>query len=235
LLSRKFSKFLKRNRNKDNNKDRYGNKKSNDFNSNNYTCFGCGEQCHIKADRPNKSKEKKPSYKEKKGKTKRAYITWDENEVSSSSSSSSEKERANICLIAKDKDDDESCSSSEVSSSASLNEQNYSELLKAFQETHDEANRLVLSNNRLKELNSWLEKRVKALEEEIEKSKKDFKNLETHFKNSSCKCDTLICKNCENLEKKVHYLVNIVDKLLKENLTLRMSWHLKIVFLEKLV
>ena len=44
LLSRKFSKFLRRNRNKDNNKDRYGNKKSNDFNSNNYTCFGYGEQ-----------------------------------------------------------------------------------------------------------------------------------------------------------------------------------------------
>jgi len=30
-------------------------------------------------------------------------------------------------------------------SCASLNEQNYSELLEAFQETHDEANRLVLS------------------------------------------------------------------------------------------
>ena len=81
LLSRKFNKFLKRNRNKDNNKDRYGNKKSNDFNSNNYTCFGCGEQGHIKANCPNKSKEKKPSYKEKKGKTKRAYIAWDENEI----------------------------------------------------------------------------------------------------------------------------------------------------------
>ena len=141
LLSRKFSKFLKRNHNK----DRYGNKKSNDFNSNNYTCFGCGEQGHIKADCPNKSKEKKPSYKEKKSKTKRAYIAWDENEVSSSSSSSSEEEKANICLIAED--DDESCSSSEVSSCASLNEQNYSELLETFQETHDEANRLVLKNN----------------------------------------------------------------------------------------
>ena len=78
LLSRKFSKFLKRNRKKDNNKDRYGNKKPNEFNSNNYTCFGCGEQGHIKEDCPNKSKEKKTSYKEKKGKTKRAYIAWDE-------------------------------------------------------------------------------------------------------------------------------------------------------------
>ena len=121
---------MKRNRNKDNNKDRYGNKNSNDFNSNNYTCFGCGEQGHIKADCANKSKEQKPSYKEKKGKTKRSYIAWDENEVSLSSSSSSEYEKANICLIVED--DDESCSSSEVSSCASLNEQNYSELLKLF-------------------------------------------------------------------------------------------------------
>jgi len=43
--------------------------------------------------------------------------------------------------------DDESSNSSEVSSCASLNEENYSEFLEAFQETHDEANRLVLSNN----------------------------------------------------------------------------------------
>ena len=102
------------------------------------------------------------------------------------------------------KDDDDSCSSSKVSSCASLNEQNYSELLEAFQETHDEANRLVLSNKRLKDLNSWLEKRVKSLEEDLEKAKSDFKKLEIHFKNSSCKCDTLIYENCENLEKKVY-------------------------------
>jgi len=176
---------LKRNRKKDINKERYGNKKSIDFNSNNYTCFGCGEQGHIKADCPNKeSKEKKSSYKEKKGKSKRAYITWDENEVSSSSSSSSsEEEKANICLIAEG--DDESCSSSDVSSCAFLNVENYSKLLEVFQETHEEANRLVLSNNRLKGLNSWLEKRVEALEEELEKSKSDFENLKTHCKNSS--------------------------------------------------
>ena len=54
LLSKKISKFLKRNRNKESNKERYGNKKTSDFNSNNYNCFGCGEQGHIKVDCPNK-------------------------------------------------------------------------------------------------------------------------------------------------------------------------------------
>ena len=88
-------------------------------------------------------------------------------------------------------------------------------MLEAFQETHDEANRLVLSNNRLKDLNSWLEKRVKSLEEDLEKAKSDFEKLENHLKNASCKCDTLICTNCENREKKVHYLVETVDKLSK--------------------
>ena len=112
-------------------------------------------------------------------------------------------------------EDDDSSSSSSVSSNASLNAENYNQLLQAFKETHEEANQLAISNNRLKGLNNWLEKRVKALEEELEKSKSDFENLETHCKKSSCKCDTLICENCENLEKKVHYLVSNVDKLSK--------------------
>jgi len=65
--------------------------------------------------------------------------------------------------------DDESCSSSNVSSCASPSVENYSKLLQVFQETHEEANRLVLSNNHLKGLNNWLEKTVKTLEEELEK------------------------------------------------------------------
>jgi len=152
---------------------------------------------HVKTKCPNRRKRNFKKH-EKKGKSRRAY--------NDKSSSSSKEEKANLCLVAEN--DDESCNSSEVSYCASLNEQNYSELLEAFQETHDEANRLVLSNNRLKDLNSWLEKRVKSLEEDMEKAKSDFEKLETHLKNSSCKCDTLICENCENLEKKVHYLVD---------------------------
>ena len=78
------------------------------------------------------------------------------------------KKGLNPCFMAKKKDD--SSSESIVSSSASLNAENYSQLLQAFKETHEEANRLTLLNNWLKGMNNWLENRVKSLEEELENS-----------------------------------------------------------------
>ena len=62
------------------------------------------------------------------------------------------KKEANMCLMAREEDD-----ASSVSSCPSLNAENYSQLLQAFNETHEEANRLALLNNRLKGLNNWLE------------------------------------------------------------------------------
>jgi len=50
----------------------------------------------------------------------------------------------------------------------------------------------------------------------LENSKTDFENLEMLYTNSSCKCDSLVCENCESLEKKVHYLVKTVDRLSKD-------------------
>jgi len=71
LLSRKFSKFLR----KKQASKRYGSKKSSEFNSNKYTCYGCGEKGRIKSECPNNEvKEKGDFKKEKKGKTKKAYI-----------------------------------------------------------------------------------------------------------------------------------------------------------------
>jgi len=49
LLSRKFNKFLKKRQAS----KRYGSKKPSEFNSNKYTCYGCGEHGHIKAECPN--------------------------------------------------------------------------------------------------------------------------------------------------------------------------------------
>ena len=59
LLSKKFSKFLKKNSSKNHSSNRYNSNKSNDFNTNKYTCFGYGEQGHIKADCPNSENKEK--------------------------------------------------------------------------------------------------------------------------------------------------------------------------------
>ena len=148
----------------------------NDFNANKYTCFGCGEQGHIKADCPNNENKEKTKFKgERGGKTKKAYIAWDDNEVSSSSSSIDAK--LNMCLKAS--------TSSIVSSNSSTKGDSYYQLLEAFKEIHEEANKLALTNNRLKGLNNWLETRVKSLEEELDNSRNDFENLELIYKNSA--------------------------------------------------
>jgi len=108
----------------------------------------------------------------------------------------------------------EESKSSSVSSSTYFNFENYIQLLDAFKETHEEANRLALLNNQLKELNNWMENKVKTLEEELSHSKTDF--LEMIYQNSSCKCvNSSFFENYESLQKKVHYLLKTVDKFSK--------------------
>jgi len=51
-----------------------------------------------------------------------------------------------------------------MSSTSSSKGNNYYQLFDAFNETHEEANRLALSLNWLKGLNNWLENKVKSLE-----------------------------------------------------------------------
>jgi len=121
-----------------------------------------------------------------------------------------------------------------MSSSFSIKGNNYYQLLEAFNETYEKVIRLALSHNQLKGLNNWLENKVKTLEEELEKSKVDFENLDLIYKNSTCSCDSKFYENCENLERKIHYLLKTMDKLTTGNPTLRLFLHLKIVSLEKL-
>ena len=207
FLSKKFSKFLKKKNNKNHTNVRYVGKKPTVFNTNKYTCFGCGEQGNIKAECPSKeSKEKKSNKKfEKRGKSKKAYIVWDDNDVCGSSS---EEEETNLYLTTKDEND-----RSNVSSCSFVNIENYSQLLEAFKETHEEAYRLTLLNNQLKGLNNWLENIVKALEEDLGNSKNDFENLELIDKNLLASV-TIVFVKIVNLLKR-RYLVKTMDKLSK--------------------
>jgi len=96
----------------------------------------------------------------------------------------------------------EDSETSSVSSNTYANFENYSQLLDAFKETHEKANRLALLNNLLKWLNKWLENRIKILEEKLSHSKTDFENLEMIYQNSSCKyVDSSFCENCDSFQK----------------------------------
>jgi len=211
LLTRKFSKFLKkRGKEKSQPLKRYNNKKVD--NSTNITCFGCGKQGHIRMECPNQAPKEKASEKKyvKSKKLRRAYIAWEDND-SSSSSSSDKGEEEKLCMMAGHESD------SSVSSSISFTHENYSTLLNDFKETHKEANRLALSNNRLKGLNSWLENRVKQLEEELQNMKTDFESLDMIYRSSSCNCSengkVTNCENCKVLQGKVNYLIKTFSKL----------------------
>jgi len=107
---------------------------------------------------------------------------------------------------------------SEVSSensSTSFNNENYSSLLQAFHETHEEANKLTLFNNRLKGLNNWLEGRFKQLEDEILELKTDYDHLEVIYKafSSLDSSQPINCENCEALQNKVNYLITTAFRL----------------------
>jgi len=100
----------------------------------------------MKVDRPSlvnkeKAQEKKSN---KSGKGKKAYIPWEDNATYYNSSSHEDVE-ANLCFMA-----GENSEPSSINFSTSFNSTNYSSFFQAFFEIHEEANRLALSNNRLK-------------------------------------------------------------------------------------
>jgi len=128
----------------------------------------------------------------------------------STAESFSSQSRKEVCLMTK-----EGPGSNQVSASSSNNYENYFQLLNAFQETHEEAKRLTLLNNRLKSENNKLKEKIKVLENDLSNTNVDFENLELIYKNSSCNCDSSCCKNCKTLQEKVAYLVKTIDIISK--------------------
>jgi len=206
LLTRKFSKFLKK-KGKDRTQQKRRYPKLNESNSSNYTCFGCGKTGHIKMDCPNNQTKEKPANKKvERSKGRRAYISWEENEVSSTSSSSIESEETNMCFMMKDEG-----SISDSVSHFSMESENYDQLLVAFKETHDEANRLAVICTKLQNANHVLAPKVKSLEEELHKAKTDLVSLELTCLHASIKT----CENCKKLEKQVEYLLKTLSNFTK--------------------
>jgi len=102
-----------------------------------------------------------------------AWLDKDESSVGSSSSDF----KMDVCLMAREESE-----SNQVSTSSSNKCDSYYQLLEAFQKTHEEANRLTLSNSQLKSENNWLKERIKGLEKDLNNSNTNFENLEIIYK-----------------------------------------------------
>src|SRR3954468_8425244 len=122
------------------------------------TCYECGRQGHIKPECPKLSK--KDGFKGKREfKNKKAYIAWEDNEVSSSSDSDSE-ESANLALMASHHSDDEE---GEVSYDDSLFDNGAQG---AIDELLKECKIRYKTISSQKKIISSLEEKVKIIEEE---------------------------------------------------------------------
>ena len=150
LLVKRFRKYLKRKSIKGN-QTRYISKRNYSSNTSNFSCYNCGKQGHMKIECPSIKKEKEKfddRKKVKKAKERRAYIAWENNDVSTSTSSQQGSEEANLCLMV----GYESFSSSQVSTLSSKDKNDYYQLLHDFEELHSEVNKIVVMKNRLKGL-----------------------------------------------------------------------------------
>jgi len=198
LLTRKFSRFMKKkSRERTQPKKRYS--KLNESNSSNYTCFGCDKSDHIKVDCPNnQNKDKQANKKVERSRGKRAYISWEDNEVSSSGDPSTETEETNLCFLVNNEE-----SSYDSISNYSTDSESYDQLLITFKETHDEAN-------------NQLEPKVKSLEKELFEAKTKLVNLELTCIHVSIKT----CENCKGLQKEIKYMLKTLSNFTKgrENL-----------------
>lgn len=121
-------------------------------------------------------------------KSKRAYIAWEDNDVSSDSDSDHE-EQAHLSLMASHHSDDEN----EVSD-ADLDNPSFLELQDAFIELHKESLRL-----------SKLCSKQKIIIESLESQNYFFKKEVVHLKDKFNK-ESITCLNCETLNTKLHSL-----------------------------
>ncbi|KAK2357503.1 gag-protease polyprotein [Trifolium repens] len=170
----------------------------------NVTCYECGKQGHIKTDCPKLAK--KSSFKIRKGsKPKKAYIAWDDNEVSSSTDSESE-EYANLALMASHHSDDEN---EEVSSKSSSCDNDYQS---AINELLNECKILYKTVSTQKKKIQSLEEKIDTMEMnfEVEKEKQNFEVEKQSFLEKEK--HNFTCKECDSLSFQIIQLKRVLER-----------------------
>src|SRR3954471_14551680 len=182
---KKFEKFLRKEKKKEIIKEEAPTRK--------IKCFECGERGHVKSECPKLEKKNKYFKKNKDKKSKKAYVAWDDNEISSSS----DEEHAILALVATHHSDDED---NEDSNEFSLFDNDVQD---AINELLNECKTLYKTISSQKKIISSLEKKVKIIEEEQKNDKEKMISVQE---------DSVACKNCESLSFQIVQLKRVLER-----------------------
>lgn len=206
LLVKGLGKFFGKNDKTFNHSRRNNNfkKKETSTSTQEVTCYECGKQGHIKPDRPKISK--KGGFKGKKeSKNKRAYVAWEDNDISSSSESESD-ESAHLALMESHHSDDESY---EVSNEFTLYDN----------DAQGAINELLNECKVLYKTISSQKKHISSLEEKVEKIEKDFEDEKQ--KMISDQEQNFVCKTCDSLKGQMVQLKRVIKRYEKGEIGLK--------------
>ena len=101
--------------------------------------------------------------------------------MSTSSDSSSEEEIANVCLVANSMDDFSIIEETEVNSK-------FNEVLEAFNEMHEDVQKLFVSNNKLRSNLKWHITKLALTQSELDNLKQENEKLVSSYKAIGCVC-----------------------------------------------
>jgi len=99
--------------------------------------------------------------------------------VLASSDYYSEEEVANLCLMTDSKDDSSTIEETEVN-------YKFEEVLEAFNEMHEEAQKLVVSNNKLRSDLKWHITKLASTQSELDKLRQENEKLVSSYKATGC-------------------------------------------------
>ncbi|KAK7317401.1 hypothetical protein RJT34_01585 [Clitoria ternatea] len=150
LFVKQFNRFLKKKEGQ--RKPNFKNSFKNDESNQGPKCFECGEYGHMKMECPTLNKKSDKQEKKYPKNKRRAYISWDENDLSSSEES--DHEETNLCLMA---------NTEEVIDSNPT----FDELQDAIEDLHNEYQKLAKKFLNIKSTNLSLKENLSKLNQEL--------------------------------------------------------------------
>src|SRR4051812_40128577 len=182
---KKFEKFLRKEKEKEIIKEEAPTRK--------IKCFECGERGHVKSECPKLEKKNKYFKKNKDKKSKKAYVAWDDNEISSSS----DEEHVNLALVATHHSDDED---NEVSNEFSLFD---NDVQGAINELLNECKILYKTVSTQKKQIKILEEKMDIMQKVFDVEKKQYVDkIEQKY----------ICNKCESLSFQIVQLKRVLER-----------------------